>query len=117
MEREEERVNPITLTVGKDTYCLEFSRKTVTAAERNGFDIDEVAKYPMSKVYELFYWAFQMHHKGLPRSTTDRIIDDGFGGVGGIPEGMLEQLGKLYSVPFQAHEVDEGKKLQVSVEY
>ena len=53
MEREDV-VNPITLTVGKDTYVLEFSRKTVTSAERAGFDIDEVAKYPMSKVYELF---------------------------------------------------------------
>ena len=116
MEREEV-VNPIILKVDGKEYTLEFSRESVKFAESRGFDLDDLSRFPMTKTYEFFYYAFRMHHKGLPRDKTDAIIDDGFGGVGGIPEGVLERLGKLYAEPFNVHSEDnEGKKLNVSVE-
>ena len=117
MEREE-RVKPIVLTVDGREYTLEFSRESVRFAESRGFDLDDLARFPMTKTYEFFFYAFRMHHKGLPRDKTDQIIDEGFGGVGGIPEGVLERLGKLYAEPFNVHNDDgeDGKKLKVSVE-
>ena len=117
MEREE-IVKPIILHVDGRDYTLEFSRESVKFAESRGFDLDDLAKFPMTKTYEFFYYAFRMHHKGLPRDKTDAIIDDGFGGVGGIPENLLERLGKLYAEPFNVHgdSGDEGKKLKVTVD-
>lgn len=116
MEREE-RVNPVVLHVDGKDYTLEFSRDSVKFAESRGFDLDDLARFPMTKTYEFFYYAFRKNHKGIPRDMTDKIIDDGFGGVGGIPGELLERLGKLYAEPFNAHTEDEdGKKLKVSVD-
>lgn len=88
------------------TYTLEFSRDTVRFAEGRGFDISDVAKFPMSKIPELFYYAFRMHHKNLSRSQTDAIL---FDGLGGVPEGLMERLGQLYAAPFDTLMLDEGE--------
>ncbi len=87
------------------TYTLEFSRETVKFAESRGFDISDVAKFPMSKIPELFFYAFRMHHKNLSRSQTDKIL---YEGLGGVPEGLMERLGQLYSAPFDTLILDEG---------
>lgn len=79
-------------------YTLEFNRETVRFAEARGFKIGDVADYPMTKIPELWYYAFRMHHKALSRGKTDALLD----GLGGIPEGLLERLGELYAAPFAA---------------
>ena len=93
-----ERVKPIELTDNerKKTYTLEFSRETVRRAERNGFSLEDCAKFP-SLLYDLFYYSFLMHHENeIKRKITDELLD-GLGGVGGAPTGLLERLGELYS--------------------
>lgn len=96
-----ERVNPIVLRNEEtgDAYTLEFNRESVRFAEARGFNIDDVSRYPMTKVPELFYYAFRMHHKNVSREKTDRIL---FEDLGGLPDGMAERLGALYAVPFEA---------------
>ena len=96
-----EKVKPIKLTdtATGDTYTLEFNREAVKFAESRGFAITEVEKFPMT-IYDLFYYAFRMHHRNVPREKTDKIIDDGFGGIAGIPAGMLERLVELYADTF-----------------
>ena len=80
-------------------YTLEFNRESIRFAEARGFDIEDVGKYPMTKIPELFFYAFRMHHKNVSREKTDKIL---FEELGGLPDGVAERLGALYSAPFEA---------------
>ena len=104
-----ETINPIILHDAENgiDYTLEFNRETVKFAEGRGFDISDVGKFPMTKLPELFWYAFRMHHKNVSREKTDRIL---FEELGGMPDGMAERLGALYSTPFEALSADEGKR-------
>ena len=97
-------------------YTLEFNRDSIRFAESRGFVIEDVGKYPMTKVYELFFYSFRMHHKNVSREKTDRLIDEGWGGLGGIPEGVIERLGELYAAPFIALTDGEEKNARLTVE-
>lgn len=113
-----ENVKPIILhdtEMGID-YTLEFNRESVRFAEMRGFDLDDVAKYPMTKLPELFFYAFRCHHRNISREKTDRIL---FEDLGGIPDGMLERLAQLYMKPFEclATKDDEVKNAKVTVEF
>ena len=96
-----EQVKPIIIHDAENEidYTLEFNRESIRFAESRGFDIDDVGKYPMTKIPELFYYAFRMHHKNVSREKTDRIL---FEDLGGLPEGAAERLGALYAAPFEA---------------
>lgn len=93
-----ENVKPIVVT-DTDTgmeYTLEFTRESVKFAEARGFKIRDVTDYPMTKIPELWFYAFRAHHKGVPRNKTDALLD----GLGEIPDGLMERLGELYSAAF-----------------
>ena len=96
-----EQVKPIIIHDGENgiDYTLEFNRESIRFAEARGFDIDDVGKYPMSKLPELFFYSFRMHHKNVSKEKTDRIL---FDDLGGMPSGMAERLGALYAAPFEA---------------
>ena len=104
-----EIIKPIVLTdVGTgEKYTLDFNRDSVRFAESRGFAIMDVEKFPMT-LYDLFFYAFRMHHRNVPREKTDRLIDDGFGGIANIPPAMVERLVELYAQTFgTAVEEDE----------
>ena len=114
-----EQVRPIILhdTEAGIDYTLEFNRDTVRFAEARGFDIDDVGRYPMTKLPELFFYSFRMHHKNVSREKTDRIL---FDDLGGMPDGMAERLGALYAVPFEAltnKDKESAKNSKVTVEF
>lgn len=113
---EVKRVKPIVLKFedGRE-YTLEFNRESVRFAEQRGFDINDLGKYPMTKLPELFYYSFRMHHMNVSRAETDRIL---FDDLQGMPQGMAERLGELYGSPFAALTNDMGdeKNLKVTVE-
>ena len=77
-------------------YVLEFNRDTVRWMESRGFKFSDVGDFPMTYVYDFFWYAFRMHHRNISREKTDRIIDD-WGGINNIPAGVLERLGQLYA--------------------
>ncbi len=113
-------VKPITLTDKTDntTYTLEFNRASVEFAEQRGFKIEDVADYPMTKLPELFFYAFRMHHKNVAREKTDKILFS----LGGIPEGMVDRLAELYQLPFNAlsvvdEDTEERKNSNWKVEF
>ena len=114
-----EQVKPIIIhdTEAGIDYTLEFNRESIKFAEARGFDIDDVGKYPMTKIPELFYYAFRMHHKSVSREKTDRIL---FEELGGLPDGAAERLGALYAAPFEAlsskGEDKKGKKPTMTME-
>lgn len=112
-----EIVKPLILrdTETGEKYTLEFSRETVRWAERRGFKYADVSDYPMTGVYDIFWYAFRMHHPGIDRRKTDKIIDD-WGGIENIPDGVLERIGELYSAPFSTMR-DENNPPKVTVEF
>lgn len=112
-----EQVKPVILhdEENKRDYTLEFDRETVLFAEARGFKIEDVADYSMTKVPELFFYAFRMHHKNVSREKTDRIL---FDDLGGMPSGLLERLIQLYSAPYDAlvNKQGEAKNSKMTVE-
>ena len=96
-----EQVKPVIIhdTEAGVDYTLEFDRESIKYAESRGFDMDDVGKFPMTKLPELFFYAFRMHHRNVSREKTDRIL---FDDLGGLPEGVAERLGALYAAPFEA---------------
>lgn len=115
-----ENVKPIRLTntETKDTYILEFTRESVKHSQRNGFNIDEIDTKPMIAVPDLFYYAFRAHHRNITHEKTDKIL---FEDLGGLQDGMLERLVKLYYVPFESllnvsENDDERKNSKMTVE-
>ena len=115
---EMEKVKPIILhdNENNEDYTLEFSRESIRFAEARGFSIADVEKYPMTKLPELFFYAFRMHHKNVSREKTDRIL---FDDLGGMPEGMAQRLGELYGAPFEAltNSEEKGKNSKMTVEF
>ena len=80
-------------------YTLEFNRESVRFAESRGFKVQEVGDYPMTRLYELWFYAFRMHHKNVARAKTDALLD-ALGGVTDAPDGLFARLGELYSEGF-----------------
>ena len=93
-------VKPIIVTDDETgmEFTLEFTRESVKFAEARGFKINDVADYPMTKIPELWFYAFRAHHKNIARAKTDALLE----GLCGIPDGLLERLGELYAAPFSA---------------
>lgn len=113
-----DKIKPIILTDTEngDKFTLEFSRESVKWAEMHGFVLDDVEKYPMTKIPELFYYAFRMHHKNIARNKTDKIF---FEDLGGISSAIVERLGLLYAAPFDSligDDEDEPKNAKMTVE-
>lgn len=110
-------MKPIIIKSKDEEYTLEFSRESIKFAEMRGFKIEDVSDFPMTKLPELFFYAFRMHHKNIARDKTDKIL---FEELGGIPNGLIERLGELYAQPFEALTVvedgDERKNSKWTVE-
>ena len=100
-------MKPIVLKSKDTEYTLEFNRESIKFAEMRGFKIEEVAEYPMTKIPELFFYAFRMHHKNVAREKTDKIL---FEEMGGVPEGLIERLAELYTEPFETLTVKEEER-------
>lgn len=95
-----DRVNPIRLTDNTgvidnpgDVYELDFSRESIVFAENRGFKVEEVAVYPVTRISEIFYYAFRKNHRRIPREKTDKFME----AWGGIPESVLKRLVELYN--------------------
>lgn len=115
-----EKIKPITLTQKEtgEQYILEFSRESVRFAEARGFNPDDVTRFPMTKIPELWFYAFRMHHKNVSRERTDKFL---FDELGGVPDGLLERLLALYAAPFEVlsteNENGETKNATMTVEF
>ena len=95
-----ERVNPMVISdpdTGRE-YTLEYSRKTVSKIEQAGLNINELESKSMTMIPLLFWGAFLMHHPGMTREQSDKIL---FDGLGGLHEEEMKRLGELYAAPFQ----------------
>lgn len=117
---ENEKVRPIVIhdaENGRD-YTLEFDLESVRFAQARGFDSDDIGKFPVIKTEELFYYAFRKNHRNVPKEKTDKILWEGLGGIGSLPDGFIERLIMLYYDPINAVKSaeEEGKNAKMTVE-
>lgn len=103
-----ERVNSIRLTDNKgiiknpgEVYELDFSRESIAFAEARGFKIEEVPVYPVTRISDLFYYAFRKKHRSVSREKTDKFMEE----WGGIPEKVLKRLIELYNQAATANNI------------
>ena len=113
-----DRVNPIKITDEStgQVYELDFIRESVRFAEARGFKADEIAVFPVTRIPELFYYAFRKNHKNVARSQTNALLDK----MGGLSASVLERLSQLYSqaalTNVIAADEDAAKNAEVTVE-
>lgn len=114
----EDRVNPIRLTLQStgETYELDFNRDSVKFAEMHGFELENVTRFPTSKIPEFFYLALRKNHRRLSRTQADDIFEE----IGGVTGKMLTRLIALYNQAALTHvistEEDYEKNAKVTVE-
>ena len=115
---ENERVQPMRVTDNDtgDTYTLDFNRDSVRFAEDRRFDISEVPTFPATKIPELWYYAFRMHHRKMDRYHTDALLEK----IGGLTKSMIERLVLLYQQACVSNNIqdeeDLAKNARVTVE-
>lgn len=78
-------------------YVLEYTRKSVEMMERQGFEIEELQRKPMTYLPALFAGAFLAHHRYVKRDVIDKIYAQ-------LPNkgDMLSKLVEMYSEPIVA---------------
>lgn len=114
----EDRVNPIRITLrgSGETYELDFNRESVRFAEMHGFELDNVTRFPASKIPEFFYFALRKNHKKLSRTQADDIFEE----IGGVTGKVLSRMTALYNQAALTHVIaadeDYEKNAQVTVE-
>lgn len=114
----QDRVQPVRVNDNKTgmAYELDFSRESVKFAENRGFRVDELTVFPVTRIPELFYYAFRKNHKNVARSQTDALLDD----MGGMTSAFLERLMQLYNQAALTHLIstdeDSAKNAEVTVE-
>ena len=95
----------ITDTESGEKYTLEFDKESIKFAERNGFNIDDLARYPVTKIEELFWYAFRKNHKRVDLLKARKLLE----GIGALPDDFIERLVNLYAKPYEAFSDVEGK--------
>lgn len=96
---------------GKE-YTLEFNRKSVERMERMGFIAEEITQKPLTSLPMLFHGAFYMHHKGVTRDLTDKILES----VEKVSD-LIGKLAEMYNEPIMALIGDEDNSKAKNVKW
>lgn len=98
----------ITIPYGNKTYTLEFTRKTASALERNGFVIGEIGEKPVTMIPMLFRGAFLANHSTVKNETVDKIYE-GLRNRTALVEVLVEMYYDAYATLLDGDEdADEG---------
>lgn len=65
----------LNIEYGGEKFVLEYTRKTVSMLEAQGFRVDSITETPMSSIPSLFFGAFLAHHPTMSKSKADGIWD------------------------------------------
>jgi hypothetical protein len=75
-------------------YCLEYTRKSVTTMEKNGFTASDIQDKPMTTLPALFAGAFLANH----RFVKQDVIDEIFSKMTNKSE-LIGKLAEMYNEP------------------
>lgn len=101
----------ITFTYRENEYVLEFTRKSIEKMEKDGFDVNEIEKKPMTTLPKLFYGSFKANHPYVSKETTDAIFE-----LMPNKDKLLSRLAEMYSEPITTL-FDEPKDDDTKVEW
>lgn len=87
----------ITVPFNGSTYTLEYTRKSVEAMERQGFDIGKLFEMPAVMIPMLVRGAFRANHP----SIKAKVSDDVFAAIPNKQE-FLGKLIEMYNEPIEA---------------
>jgi hypothetical protein len=87
----------LSFTYQDKEYCLEFTRKSITQMERNGFVASDITTKPMSTLPALFAGAFLANHRYIKPETVDEIYEKMVN-----KDGLIEKLAEMYREPIEA---------------
>ena len=94
---------------GKD-YTLEFTRRTVSEMEKNGFVASDIETKPMTVLPALFEGAFLAHHRFEKRDVIQTIYSKLT-----KKEELIGKLAEMYNEPIMALVAEpEGSKGNVN---
>ena len=94
------------ITYNGQEYTLEYTRRTVTLMEQQGFVVSDIDNKPMSTLPKLFAGAFKANH----RYIRDDMIDEIFEHIPNKTE-LIGKLAEMYAEPIKAL-VDEPEDAQ-----
>lgn len=97
----------IKITYEKNTYELEFNRKTVRMMEGQGFNIDALTEQPATMIPMLFYGAFSKNHTGIKRNLVDEIYNS-LPNKSGLIQALAEMYADTVSSLIEGNPSDEG---------
>lgn len=99
----------INFTIDDKAYTLEFTRNTVIATERAGFNYDTIATRPIDMLTTLWRGAFLAHHSTLATEFVDGLLEKI------DTKGILDALLEIYNAPITSlSEDDEGNPKNVA---
>lgn len=108
----EQRVDPIYLTDNEtgEEYILDFCKESVKFMHSKRFAPDEdTINYVGDLGYDFWFYAFRMHHKGVPRNKTDALLDK----MGGLTVEIIQRLFGLYNQAlFSNHVIQSQEELE-----
>jgi hypothetical protein len=84
------------------SYELGFTRNSVVAMERQGFNVNEIGNKPMTMLPMFWQGAFVAYNKGVKRALMDEIYDnisDKTGLISALTELYAETLNTLTDEP------------------
>ena len=93
----------LNFTVDGKTYNLTFTRATVIATERMGFNVGEVVTKPITSLTYLWRGAFLANHDTLTIAEVDELLTKV------NKKGLLDALIELYKAPIESL-FDEGNE-------
>ena len=87
----------ITLTYNDVNYTLEYTRRTVSQLEQQGFNINAIGEKPVTMVPMLYEGAFLAHHRMTKNDIIWKIYDEI-----SDKEGLMAALAEMYAEPIEA---------------
>lgn len=110
--------DPIILSGGDKEYKLEFTRDSVRYACRQGFNVEDLMKDPISSSEDLFFYSFRANHPEVNFDKAMHILYDE-DGLGGINSELVRELGARYSDTYVSllNDGDGEKKSKMTIKF
>lgn len=87
----------LSFTYEGNEYTLEFTRRTVSEMEKNGFIADDIDTKPMTVLPALFAGAFLAHHRFVKNNVIEEIYSKMT-----HKEELIGKLAEMYNEPIMA---------------
>lgn len=101
----------LNITYEGKNYCLEYTRKSVEAMEKNGFVASDIKDKPMSTLPALFAGAFLANHRFVKQDTIEAI----YAKLRNRQE-LIGKLAEMYNEPIMAL-IDEPEESEGNLDW